>query len=95
MSIWLGTSLTISVLVKYEKTNGGISVIGFIIGVIIAALIGHLLILSIIKLLHIQYMNNIEDAFSEKKLDINLHKKQMNSTQKSEVVPMLNNEFQK
>ncbi len=38
-------------------------------------------------------MKNIEDAFTEKKLDINLHKKQLNATQKSEAVPMLNNEF--
>ena len=93
MSIWLGVNLTIAVLVKYEKANEGISVSSFIIGVVIAALIGHVLIMCITKLLHILYMKNIEDAFSEKKLDINLHKKQMNDTQKSEAVPMLNNEF--
>ena len=93
VSIWLGVNLTIAVLVKYEKANEGISVSSFIIGVIIAALIGHVLIMCITKLLHILYMKNIEDAFSEKKLDINLHKKQMNDTQKSEAVPMLNNEF--
>jgi len=93
VSIWLGVNLTIAVLVKYEKANEGISVSSFIIGVIIAALIGHMLIMCITKLLHILYMKNIEDAFSEKKLDINLHKKQMNDTQKSEAVPMLNNEF--
>lgn len=38
-------------------------------------------------------MNNIEDAFSDKKLDVRLQRKMVNDTQKSEAAPMLNNEY--
>ncbi|CAI2368980.1 unnamed protein product [Moneuplotes crassus] len=91
--IWLIVNLIIAVLVKYEKANQGISFSTFLIGVILSTLFGHICIMVITKILHNLYMRNIEDAFSEKKPKISLKQKYNTDTQKSEITPILSNEY--
>lgn len=65
----------------------------FMIGLVLATLCGHICIMVITKMLHVLYMRNIEDAFAEKKLEVKLQKRVINDTQKSEAVPMIENEY--
>lgn len=92
--MWLIVNLVIAVLVKYQHANENISASNFIIGVIVSTLAGHILIMLVTKLLHVLYMKNIEDAFTEKELEIKLKQKNLQSdTQRSENIPMLKNEY--
>jgi hypothetical protein len=94
VTIWLVVNLIIAVLVKYEKGNESISATNFLIGVIISTILGHILIMSVTKLLHVLYMKNIEDAFDDRQEVIKFHKKHVNNeTQRSEAVPMLASEY--
>jgi len=92
--MWLIVNLMIAFLVKYENSNDSISAGNFIAGVIISTLIGHILIMLVTKLLHILYINNIENAFSDTDQKVTLQKKKFfDDTQKTEKMPILNNEY--
>jgi hypothetical protein len=94
--MWLIVNLMIAFLVYYNGNGESISAGNFVTGVIISTLVGHLMIMLITKLLHILYMNNIENAFNEELVPVKLLKKReerINDTQKTEKALLVKNEY--
>lgn len=93
--IWLVVNCLIAFLVELKNSGESISMANFLIGVIIATLVGHVLIMVITKVLHVLYMKNIEDAFEDQQTEVTLKKKPVlrDETSKSESAPMLKNEY--
>lgn len=91
--IWLMVNTIIAVLVQRDNADEDVSASAFVIGIIIASILGHIFIMLITKLLHILYMKNIESSFAQKEEDVKFGFKKLpfEDTQKTEKQPILGN----